>query len=206
VRLLQRFLREERGYSLVELLTVMVILATVLGGLTQLFVTGSNAEIDMNRRFQAQSNTRIALDRLRRDIHCATQAIPPTATPPASSTQLVLSDPCATGGYVSWCTVSKAGPYGSTIYSLYRKVSATCDSNGSARLAESLVTGGGTVFTYTQQSSSSLASVHVDLQLNLKPTQIQSTYKLADDIVLRNSARTCLTASPSTFGSPSPPC
>ena len=55
--------RNERGHSLVEMLTVLVILEIVIGGLTTLFQQGSNAEIDMNYRFQAQQDARIALDR-----------------------------------------------------------------------------------------------------------------------------------------------
>ena len=138
MRRVLRLLRQERGYSLVELLTVMVIMSVVLGGLTQLFVSGSNAEVDMNRRFQAQQAARVAMDRLRRDIHCSSAAVPPTATPPAASTVLTLTDPCVSGGYVSWCTVSSVGPGGATWYSLYRKLAATCDNTGSD-YADSLV-------------------------------------------------------------------
>ena len=199
-RLIRLLREEERGYSLVELLTVMVIMSVVLGGLTQLFVSGSNAEIDMNQRFQAQQNARVAMDRLRRDIHCSSAAVPPT-----SSTLLVLVDPCVSTGYVSWCTVSQVGPGGATWYTLYRKLGATCDSTGSD-YADSLVNPSGNVFTYAQQSTSSLASVAVDIQVNLKPSMTQSTYKLDDTIVMRNSARTCVVASPTTFASPSPPC
>jgi len=205
VRRVLRLLRQERGYSLVELLTVMVIMSVVLGGLTQLFVSGSNAEVDMNRRFQAQQAARVAMDRLRRDIHCSSAAVPPTATPPAASTVLTLTDPCVSGGYVSWCTVSSVGPGGATWYSLYRKLAATCDNTGSD-YADSLVNPSGNVFTYAQQSTSSLSSVAVDVQVNLKPSLAQSTYKLDDTIVLRNSSRTCVTSSPTTFASPNPPC
>ena len=194
MRRVLRLLRQERGYSLVELLTVMVIMSVVLGGLTQLFVSGSNAEVDMNRRFQAQQAARVAMDR-----------VPPTATPPAASTVLTLTDPCVSGGYVSWCTVSSVGPGGVTWYSLYRKLAATCDNTGSD-YADSLVNPSGNVFTYAQQSTSSLSSVAVDVQVNLKPSLARSTYKLDDTIVLRNSSRTCVTSSPTTFASPNPPC
>ena len=197
---LRKLLLEERGYSLIELLTVMLILSTVLGALTQLFVTGSNAEVDMNRRFQAQENARVAMDRLRRDIHCSSAVVKPT-----SSTLLVLTDPCASGGYVSWCSVSKTGPAGSTWYSLYRKLASTCDNAGTD-YADSLVNPSGNAFTFTQQSPSSLATVAVDIQVNLKPSMTQSTYKLDDSIVLRNSSRTCVVDSATTIASPSPPC
>ena len=66
-----RLVRDERGYSMIELLTVMSIMGVVLGGLTTVFASGSKAELDMNRRFQAQSAGRVALDKLRKEIHCA---------------------------------------------------------------------------------------------------------------------------------------
>ena len=49
----------------------MIIMSVVLTGLTTLFVQGSNAELDMNRRFEAQQDSRVALDKIRREIHCA---------------------------------------------------------------------------------------------------------------------------------------
>ena len=69
MRLLRR-LREERAYSLVELVTVMAIMSIVMTGITTVFVQGSNAELDMNNRFQAQTSVRLALDKLRQDVHC----------------------------------------------------------------------------------------------------------------------------------------
>ena len=64
-------MRDERGYTLVEMLTVLVIFGTVMGALLTLLVQGSNAELDMNNRFQAQQDARLALDKLRRETHCA---------------------------------------------------------------------------------------------------------------------------------------
>ena len=50
--------RDEGGYSLVEMLTVLSIMSVVLTGLIALFVQGSNAQLDTNRRFQAQQDAR----------------------------------------------------------------------------------------------------------------------------------------------------
>ena len=72
IRLRRRLrLRDEGGYSLIEMLTVLVVMGIVMTGLGTLFVQGSNAEIDMNNRFQAQTDGRTALDRFRRDAHTA---------------------------------------------------------------------------------------------------------------------------------------
>jgi len=59
----------EAGYNLIEMLTVMVIMSVVFAGITTVFVAGSKAQNEQNRRFQAQLNTRIALDKIRKDIH-----------------------------------------------------------------------------------------------------------------------------------------
>ena len=67
-----RRLRGERGYTLVELLVVLAIFTTVVTALVSLFTSGAKAELDMNRRFEAQQNARLALDRMRRELHCAT--------------------------------------------------------------------------------------------------------------------------------------
>ena len=34
-------------------------------------VSGTNAEVDMNRRFQAQTEARLGLDKLRSEVHCS---------------------------------------------------------------------------------------------------------------------------------------
>ena len=67
----RRRLAAEHGYSLSEMLVVLAILGIVLAALTQLFVSASTAQVDMTRRFEAQQNMRLALDKLRREIHCA---------------------------------------------------------------------------------------------------------------------------------------
>jgi prepilin-type N-terminal cleavage/methylation domain-containing protein len=194
VTLLRRVLGGESGYSLVELLTVMLILGVVLGGLTTLFVRGSNGEVDMNRRFQAQEDSRVALDKIRREAHCAGAAYP------ASATSVTLADPCVTSGTVTWCTQLITG---TALYGLYRSTTSTCDNTNTVWM-KSLTSG--SVFTYTAQSTSSLAKLHVDLIANPKPTMTVENYELTDDIVFRNSSRTCLTASPTQYASPSPPC
>jgi type II secretory pathway pseudopilin PulG len=64
-------LRCEDGYALIELITVMVILGTILTALVGSFVTGMNHEVDQTRREQAYANARVALQRMRLDVHCS---------------------------------------------------------------------------------------------------------------------------------------
>ena len=95
-------MRDERGYTLVEMLTVLVIFGTVMSALMVLFVQGTGAEVDMNNRFQAQQDARLALDKLRRETHCASAV----TVSSASSVTLSLPSYCPTGnGSVTWCTV-----------------------------------------------------------------------------------------------------
>ncbi len=168
----------ENGYTVIELLIVMVILATVMGSLTTLFVQASTAELELNNRFQAQQNARLALDRIRRETHCASQASVATS----SSVTLTLASYCPTGnGSVTWCTVGSGSRYG-----LYRKAGATCNATG-VKWADYLTSGA--VFGYTAQSPTSLAKLRVDFPINVKPTKSVRSYELVDEIVLRNSVR-----------------
>jgi prepilin-type N-terminal cleavage/methylation domain-containing protein len=193
VRHVVRRLSREGGYSLIELLVSMSILSVVITGITTLFVQGSNAEVDMNRRYQAQQQARVAMDKLRRDAHCSSAVIKPN-----SSTMLILNDPCVTGGSVSWCTLASG-----SVYKLYRSTTATCDAT-SIPYADSIVTAGGGVFTYVQQSTLSLAKVSVDMTVNLKPSMAMENYQLKDDMVLRNSTRTCVIGTATLINSPAP--
>jgi prepilin-type N-terminal cleavage/methylation domain-containing protein len=187
-RVLRR-LHGEQGFSLIEMLTVMVIMGIVMGSLTTVFVSASNSEADMNNRFQAQLTSRLALDKLRREVHCASVITPAGV---ASSVTLTLPAYCKTGsGSVTWCTRS----LGTNRYGLYRIVGATC--TGGVKWADYLVSsstasvcsGALCIFSYTAQSTSSLAKLHVDLPVNVKPSMSVERYELVDDIALRNSTR-----------------
>ena len=57
-----RLVRDERGYSLVELVIAMSILGSVMTSVSVLLVSATNSEVEMNRRFQAQTEARIGLD------------------------------------------------------------------------------------------------------------------------------------------------
>ena len=186
---LLRALREQRGYSLIEMLIVLSITSVVMGALTVLFIQASNAEFDTNNRFQAQQTARLALDKMRREVHCASMATP---SGQSSSITLTLPNYCKTGnGSITWCTRNVS----TNRYALYRVVGSTC--SGGVKWADYLVptssapdcSGALCIFTYTAQSTASLAKLHVDFPVNVKPSKSVELYELADDIVLRNSSR-----------------
>lgn len=170
---LRRLACQVSGYSMVEFLIVTLILGLVLGALTTMFVKGSAAELDANRRVQAQVQAAEAFDRLRRDVHCASSAAVVSAT-------LTLSG-CGSGS-VSWCAVGSGSRY-----ALYRLAGVSCDATGKL-YADYLLSP--SVFTYTAPvASTSLAKVHADVSVSVNPAKPTDTFELADDIVLRNSTR-----------------
>jgi type II secretory pathway pseudopilin PulG len=180
--LLERLRREESGFTLIELVTVLGMLVIVMTCLSYAMIAAHKAEEDMNRRFAAQINARIALDQLRREVHCAT-AVTPAPVGTTSSITIVLGTRCptaASGLVVSWCTVGTG-----TRFALYRQTGTTCSASG-RKVVDYLTSAN--VFAYTLEVSTSLAFLSVTLPVNTRPGN-GPEYRLDDDIVLRNSIR-----------------
>jgi prepilin-type N-terminal cleavage/methylation domain-containing protein len=188
----RRRLGAEHGYSLTEMLVVLAILGIVLGALTQLFISGSTAQVDMTRRFEAQQNMRLALDKLRREIHCGSAV---TAAPPTSLITISLGSYCPTNGtgaaaQITWCTKDKNGnapPGVGAPYSLWRYSGSTCLGTG-RKWADYLTVH--QIFTaYTAPAGGNLGTLSVNLPVDLGPNDAKQRYVLQDDIVLRNTPR-----------------
>jgi hypothetical protein len=186
------------------------MLTIVLGGVVTLFVAGLNAESDQNLRQQAQQDARVALDKMRREIHGACTVSSPLSynTPVSSVTLYFPSNGCASGSNsVTWCTTGSAGRY-----ALYRVVATSCTSPV-YKFADYLTSG--TIFTYlppnshlvsnsslgqgtsstyilTQDGTSSLPRLHVDLTTERRSGH-HDGYRLVDDIAFRNGPRACAT-------------
>ena len=101
------------------MIVVLAILVIVLGALDAAVRLGvARLQVDMTNRFQAQQNARLALDRLRREIHCASEvklsdATAGGGTPRRSRVTLgdVLPDEHRRGcDDVTWCTAGSATP------------------------------------------------------------------------------------------------
>lgn len=173
---LRRLVLCERGYTLVELLTVTVILSVVMTGLTVLFVQATNAELQMNKRFQAQQEARVAMDKMRREVHCA-KAI----TPAGNSTSITVTIPkqCPTSGGVSEINV---------VYDT-QSVSAGRFQLRRAGVKIADYVRVGNVFSYTAPTTDSLGKLRVDLPINIQPPGAGGTWELVADMVLRNTSR-----------------
>ncbi len=180
---LARLRRDERGYSLVELIVSMSILGAVMTSVSTMLVSATNSEVDMNRRFQAQTEARLGLDMMRREVHCAI-----SVSPTGASASVTLSIPatCPTSGgntSITWCTVAN----GANRWGLWRYPGSSCSGSGK-RWADYITAS--SIFVYTPQNTSSLAKLNVRLPVNIKPSDTRFLYSLEDDIVLRNSTRT----------------
>lgn len=174
----------EDGYTLVELLTVLLILGVVLSGMTALFVSGSRAEIDMNERFQAQQNARLALSKLRTEVHragCADVGAGPNVPATGSSVALLRAD-CSTVRE-SWCT-AELGP---GRFGLFRQAGGGCDAATGLLVADHLVAGEIFTFHPPQLSPARLARLEVALHVDADPTDARAAFRLEDALVLRSS-------------------
>jgi prepilin-type N-terminal cleavage/methylation domain-containing protein len=174
LRRLRRLVAGESGYTLIELVMVLAILGTVVGALTTLFVGATNAEFESNRRFQAQQSARIAIDKMRREIHCAS-LITPTGV--SASITVTLPAQCPTaGGVQSNVTYDTVGS--GQRFQLRR--------NG-VNLADYVTLRN--AFNYTAPvSGTSLGKLRVTLPINTKPTN-GTEWRLVADMVLRNTTR-----------------
>jgi prepilin-type N-terminal cleavage/methylation domain-containing protein len=172
---LRRLVGSESGYTLIELLQVTVILGVVLTALTTVFVRAMNSELEMNRRFTAQQEARLAVDRMRREIHCARLVSPAGAS---ASITVTLPAGCPTAGAAETTVVYATQLVATNRYKLTRN---------SVRVSDYVT--GSSVFNYTAQSTSSLAKLRVDLPVNSNPVETGKTWRLIADIVLRNSTR-----------------
>ena len=175
LRRLRRLAAQQGGYTLMEMLMVCVILGTIIGALTYLFVSAQTAEIDMNQRFQAQQAARLGIDKMRREIHCAS-LISPTGT--SASITVTIPAQCPTaGGVQTNVTYDVVGS--AQRYQLRRN---------SVILADYITAQN--AFDYTAPVAGvSLGKLRVSLPINNLPTGTRKDWKLVGDIVLRNTTR-----------------
>jgi prepilin-type N-terminal cleavage/methylation domain-containing protein len=181
---------EERGFTLIELLVTMVILTIVVGSLTTVFVSGSTAQVDLNERFQAQQNARLALDRVRTDIHCASAAQAQTINT-FPGIKLAVANCYSSTPTVSWCAVQVTTT--PPRYQLYRATGSgatDCTSSDATRVLIADYLTSSSVFTTAAIPQYSLQKVDIDLKVGVNAkTATKNSYELKDSIVARNSTR-----------------
>ena len=172
-----RRLRGQSGYTMMELLIVLAILGTVTGAITTLFIRASNAEFDMNRRFQAQQAARVAIDRMRREIHCS-NGITPAGVSSSITVSLPAQCPSA-GGAQTNVTYDMNQVVAGQRYQLRRNNVVVADFSTEQN-----------AFNYAAPVADvSLGKLTVTLPINTKPADAGKQWKLVADIVLRNTTR-----------------
>jgi prepilin-type N-terminal cleavage/methylation domain-containing protein len=197
-------LGDQEGHTLSELLIVLAIMGIVIGGITQLFVSASKSQVDMTNRFESQQEGRLALDSLRREIHCANKITTngTTAVTAAdfarASVVINLGSSCPSypggTGDVTWCAAGSGSKY--ALWRMPNSTGATCLTTGGVKKADYLTTN--QVFSaYALPGGGLRAKLSVTLPVDVKPATGQSgcpagsigCYDLRDDIVLRNTSR-----------------
>jgi type II secretory pathway pseudopilin PulG len=181
---------------MVEMLVVMLILGIVVTGLTTVFVSGSHAEIDLNRRFQAQQQARLALDKIRADLHCASAA----EVDATYGYLKVAENTNCSATNVTWCAATS--PNMSTRYALYRTTDTTtnrCGANDTSKvkIADYLTRNTG-LWSFSAPNGM-LELISVDFPISVNPNSSQDVYELKDTIVARNSARCSGTCTQSNY-------
>jgi len=200
-----RALSGQAGYTLIELLVVMTLLGIVMTMLATGFTTATRAETEQTARANDRESAREAMERMRKDIHCASAA-------EAQPTLDALGNPTGTGytlqlsvtqnqclgvtnlsNGVQWCSVSVGGS--SVRYAIYRTTSGNCGP-ADALFQVDYITSYGTVtggnfWSLPACTTGRLQSVAVNMPVNQTPiTEPSATYDLTDTIAMRN-APTC---------------
>ena len=144
----RRVADQEGGFSLIEMLTALVILVAVMGALVTLMVSATKSEVDQTQRVRAQQEARLALERIRHEIHgackaehmtLATGTVDTTSgaktnvrlTPPVSSACPATTDPATA---ITWCMAGSGSRW------VLRRVVGTptsCDRRKAPRLTTS---------------------------------------------------------------------
>ncbi len=179
-RHVSRLRRDEGGFTLVELLSAITLLLTVLGTMTILMVSATTAEVDLTRRVQAQQQTRLALEKMRRDVHCATST---SLAPDASAATVTLALPtCPESGgetEVTWCTSGGGSRF------VLRRIPGTPGSCTGGRPEADYLTQGD-LFTL-RTGLNRLAKLCTVFPVDIDPSDAERAYRLTDALVLRNS-------------------
>ena len=199
-------LRGEHGVTLIEMIMVLAILGTVLGGVTTVFVAGSRAELQVNNRFQAQEAARLALGAIRTDVHSAcavavsggntvmTLSVPVTDKTKNPVVPAVPGEQCGT---INAANIAKiiwvvcTSPTVSTQFAIYRATATTCPSTGKLVANNLINTGGFFVSTLTAGAINwgETQTVDVDIAVTLKtgPGGAGAPFDLKQRLALSNT-------------------
>jgi prepilin-type N-terminal cleavage/methylation domain-containing protein len=180
--------RDEAGFTLVELVTTCAVMGVVMAGTVNILVSGERASSDGQARLTAQQNIQLAFTRLEYDARCASSAtllnksgsngagvyisLPSATTNP--------TNPCShASGDVTWCVTSG---------SLVRTTGTTCSATTNQDTFISSVTSS-TPFSCYSPVSGSLPQLKIVLGVN-STTHSSDAVSGTDYITLHNATST----------------
>ena len=180
---------------MIEVLTVMVVLVIILAPLTGSFVHALAAQVDQTRRLDAQEAARQALDRMRKDIHCAHGVTDPYVNDSGGNT-IVMTETNVTGtaecpglvqtnaSAVQWCTVQVGAA--TDRFRLYRENDPDnlCDGAGSTFMTDYLTSAA--LWASPTCVLGQYPTVEVTMPVDVDPSKAPGSYQLSDEIALRN--------------------
>lgn len=170
-------LQSQSGFTLVEMLVSMVVMGFVMGGLANIFISGSRASSDGQARLTSQQNVSVALSRLEYDARCASTASLLNKTGSnGGGVYLSIPTQCThSTGDVSYCVTSG---------NLVRYAATTCTGTG-VTLASS-VTSATPFSCYTPAVTGALPQLKVALTVNSGGTSDATS--TTDFITMRNDS------------------
>jgi prepilin-type N-terminal cleavage/methylation domain-containing protein len=205
---------DESAFTMIELVVTMAILLVIFSALTGVVVSATRTETRTKMAVQAQDDGRVALDSLRRELHCASAVSVVNGSGQAVAAGTAGNGIYATvGGYcpsngltadaaatvkVTWCTLASTVTTGD--YALYRLASLstqpTCATTGK-KLVDNLATATPFCLPSTStacggvlKSANSLPTVHLTLQVSPNgPSSTAGRFNVTDDITIRNGTR-----------------
>jgi prepilin-type N-terminal cleavage/methylation domain-containing protein len=210
-RIRARLARQE-GFTLIELLITLILMGIVMGAVTTAFASAFTGEARSIGEATNEENARLALHRLRMDIHCAsfangatpntngdggytfvlTEIYDPNMGQACPKVALGVEDDGTQSSWVAWCTLRQGGE-GSHRYRLYRENVRECNGEDSTFMVDYITKPD----IWDTQHSCSIQGweqyVGVDLVTNLEPSSDVYKYDLHDVIGLRNSDRPSVT-------------
>jgi prepilin-type N-terminal cleavage/methylation domain-containing protein len=197
LRRLSARLGREDGFTLVEMLSVMVLLGILLSPIITSLVATMSAQARQASAVTAQEQARLALERMRLDIHCAHSVAAPFANT-SGGTTILLNETNTSGvaecpgllaqnAYsVQWCTVPYPGS--TTRYRLFREDDVNVACSGSVSTFQVDYLSQPSVWTTPGCTGGAVPTVTVALSVDVSPgTTAAGSYDLDDQIALRNA-------------------
>jgi prepilin-type N-terminal cleavage/methylation domain-containing protein len=167
-------LSDERGFTLIELIVVCLLLGVVMMGIGDLFVSGTRAQSDTQARIDAQQNANLAISRLEYEARCASGGV---VLDSGTGVSLTLPSTCSNAsGTVSWCVASGV---------LTRYPTNSCTGTGQP-FADSVTSAS---FSIPTAATGELPQLDVQLTVN-ETGRGSDGFSASDAITFRNAART----------------